>query len=185
MIWISGIFFAIFHSVTASDRCKQWTYALGLKEPNYRLIYSVLAMLTTAVWAWYIHQLPDSPLYQMSGLMWWGLVLLQIIGLVTALAAFLPIDGLVFLGLRKAKHGTDPFVISGIYKYIRHPMYAGVMLMLLAMPEQSWNGLNFSLVLCAYFIIGSRFEESRMLAEHPEYGSYKQRVASFIPCFRG
>jgi len=57
--------------------------------------------------------------------------------------------------------------------------------MILAMPEQTWNGLHFSLVICAYFIIGSRFEERRMLREHPDYADYRQRVGAFTPKLRG
>jgi len=115
---------------------------------------------------------------------WWMLVSAQILGLAVALAAFLPIDGLVFLGLRKAKEGREPFLVNGIYRHLRHPMYTGAMLVLLAMPEQTWNGLHFSLVICLYFIIGSRFEEARMLREHPDYAGYRQRVAAFVPTFR-
>lgn len=181
LIWLSGLVFAIFHSITASNRCKQWLYQLGLKEPSYRLTYSLLAILTTGVWLWYIHHLPDMALYQTDGLLWWSLVFLQIIGGAIVFAAFLPIDGLAFLGLRKSKYGVDPFIISGIYRKIRHPMYSGVMLILLATPEQSWNGLSFSLILCIYFIIGSRFEEKRMLAEHPEYVLYQRSTPAFIP----
>jgi len=180
-IWLSGLLFAVVHSVLASQSCKQCLYRHGLKEPRYRLLYSVFSVLTTAVWIWFVHQLADASLYQTDGLIWLVMVALQVLGLIVALLAFQPIDGLVFLGLRKAKVGTDPFIVSGIYRWLRHPMYMGAMLILLAMPEQSYNGLHFSLVICVYFIVGSRFEEQRMLKEHPEYASYQASVPAFIP----
>ncbi|PCI41693.1 MAG: hypothetical protein COB41_10340 [Proteobacteria bacterium] len=180
-IWLSGLLFAVSHSLVASLGCKQWAYAHGLQEPRYRLLYSIIALLATGVWVFFVHQLEDAPLYQTDGLLWVVMVGVQVVGLIVALAAFQPIDGLVFLGLRKAKVGTDPFIISGIYRWVRHPMYTGAMLILLAMPEQSWNGLMFSLVLCVYFVIGSHFEEQRMLAEHSEYASYQRSVPAFIP----
>jgi len=40
-------------------------------------------------------------------------------GLIVARAAFQPIDGLVFLGLRKAKTSNDPFIERGIYRWLR------------------------------------------------------------------
>jgi len=184
LIWTSGSVFAVFHSFTAAQPCKSWFYRHGIREPKYRLLYSMLAIITTVAWIYYVHQLPDAPLYLTGGISRAMLTALQVIGLLVAIAAFQPIDGLVFLGLRKAKSGTDPFVVCGIYRWLRHPMYAGAMLILLAMPEQTWNGLHFTLVVYLYFIIGSRFEESRMLREHPDYAPYRQRVPAFVPTFR-
>jgi len=182
-IWLSGLIFAVSHSLLASGSCKQWVYQLGLHEPRYRLLYSTVAIFTTATWIFYVHQLPDTPLYQTGNMLWWLLVSVQALGVVIALAAFQPIDGLVFLGLRKAPINNDPFIERGIYRWLRHPMYAGAMLILLAMPEQSWNGLHFTLVICLYFIVGSRYEEGRMLAAHPDYAAYRRRVPAFIPRF--
>ena len=179
--WLSGILFAVFHSVVASHGCKQWAYAHGLGEPYYRLLYSIFALMTTGLWVFFVHQLPDASFYQTDGLIWMLMISLQVLGVVVSLAAFQPVDGLVFLGLRKAKKGTDPFIVGGIYRWLRHPMYAGVMLVLLAMPEQSYNGFHFSLVICVYFIIGSGFEEVRMLREHPDYVHYQASVPAFIP----
>jgi len=181
-IWSTGFLFAVTHSILASQGCKQWGYRHGLPEPRYRLLYSIFALFATAIWIFFIHQLPDAPLYQHDGFIWMLMVSVQILGVTVALAAFQPVDGLVFLGLRKASTGTDPFIVRGIYRWLRHPMYAGVMLILLAMPEQTHNGFQFTLIVCAYFIIGSRFEEKRMLKEHPEYVHYQASVAAFIPC---
>jgi len=184
LIWLSGMLFAIFHSLTAAQSCKAWFYRHGMGETKYRFLYSLISIFTTVIWVYYVHQLADVPLYQTDGIARLLLLALQIIGVALALAAFQPIDGLVFLGLRKAQAASDPFVVRGIYRWLRHPMYSGAMLILLAMPEQTTNGLHFSLLVCAYFIIGSHFEEARMLAEHPDYADYRQRVPAFIPAVR-
>ncbi len=181
MIWLSGLIFALSHSLLASMRCKRWCYNQGLHEPHYRLCYSIIAVAMTGVWVVFVHLLPDMPLYQSDGLFWAALVAVQLTGIMVALAAFQPIDGLVFLGLRHAKAGSDPFIERGIYCRLRHPMYAGAMLILLAMPEQSWNGFQFVLVICVYFLIGARLEERRMIVQHPEYLDYQMRVPAFIP----
>jgi len=180
-IWLSGFIFAVSHSLLASQTCKQWCYDHGLIEPRYRLLYSVIAMVTTGVWVFYVHQLPDMALYHTEGIGQGLLVSIQLMGLVVVLAAFQPIDGLVFLGLRAPQFEGDPFIERGIYRYMRHPMYSGAMLILLAVPTQTWNGLHFALVICVYFVMGSRYEESRMLAAHPEYAAYRQRVPAFVP----
>jgi len=180
-IWASGLIFAVSHSLLASQACKQWAYGRGLREPRYRLLYSVFAMIATGAWVFFVHQLPDSPLYQTGGLFFWFMVTAQVLGVLIVLAAFQPIDGLVFLGLRQSSEGKEPFVVRGVYRYVRHPMYAGVMLILLAMPEQTWSSLHFALAICLYFMIGSRYEETRMLAAHPEYAAYRNITPAFIP----
>jgi len=183
-IWLSGLLFAIFHSLSAADQCKQWFYRHGISGRRYRFVYSVVAILTTVIWLYYIDQLPDSSLYQTDGLSRMVLMMFQGVGLLLLLAAFQPIDGLAFLGLRKADSGIDPFIVDGVYRWLRHPMYTGVMLILLAMPDQTYNGLHFSLFICLYFVIGSRFEERRMIREHADYDDYRRDVAAFIPKIR-
>jgi len=180
-IWLSSTIFAVLHSVMAAQFCKRWFYQHAIREPEYRLIYSVTAIVTTGVWIFYVHQLPDAPLYQVGGIYRILLWTLQVLGLWIVLAAFQPIDGLAFLGLRQSRMGIDPFIVHGIYRWLRHPMYAGTMLILLSMPEQTYNGLHFTLAICAYFITGSHFEESRMLHEHPDYADYRCHVPAFIP----
>jgi len=184
LIWLSGLLFALVHSLTASQSWKQWFYQRGCSETGYRLLYSMFSIGTTVAWVYFVHVLPDTPLYATSGGAEIALWALQGIGLMIGVAAFAPIDGMVFLGLKKAEH-TDPFVVKGVYRWLRHPMYVGAMLVLLAMPEQTLNGLHLTLVICLYFVLGSRFEERRMLAEHPEYADYQQQVGAFIPNFGG
>ncbi|MDX8387822.1 MAG: NnrU family protein [Ghiorsea sp.] len=181
LIWLSGLVFGLLHSLTASNRCKRFFYLAGMLPHHYRLAYSVLGVLTTILWLWFVYQLPDAQLYQTSGFVWWFLFALQAIGVGIALAAFIPINGAIFLGFQKAGRYQDPFIVSGVYRYIRHPMYSGVMLILLAMPEQTINGFNLALLVCVYFIMGSKFEEKRMLVEHPSYAKYQDEVPAFIP----
>jgi len=180
-IVLSGLIFAVSHSLLASKSLKLWAYKRGLKEPRYRLMYSMIGVLSTVFWLWFVRTLPDAPLYDADGLLRMGLYLIQGLGFIIALAAFQPIDGLVFLGFRRAKMSQDPFVVRGIYRWVRHPMYLGAMLILLAMPTQTFNGLCLSLVICVYFIVGSVFEERRMLFEHADYADYQDKVGAFIP----
>lgn len=153
-----------------------------MSTQHYRLLYSSVAILSTALWLWFNYQLAgDVPLYVMQGLWFWLLVGLQVLGILIVLAAFRPIDGAVFLGLKEVVESTDPFVVQGVYKYIRHPMYTGFMLFLLAKPEHTMISLHFALAVSVYFIVGSKLEERRMLAEHPDYTDYQQKVGAFIP----
>lgn len=181
LVWLYTLAFALVHSLMATNSIKTKLYAKGLATHHYRLLYSVFGIITTGFWLWAIYQLADAPLYQVDGFMVYILYATQIVGLMIAMAAFIPIDGAVFLGLRKAEQSNDPFIVQGVFKYVRHPMYAGFMLVLLAKPEQTEIGLHFALAVSLYFIIGSKLEEKRMLAEHPNYAEYQQKVGAFLP----
>ena len=66
-IWISGLLFALIHSVFATEPCKRLFYRLGMTPQRYRLLYSIFAVLLTLIWLFYIYQLPDKPLYHVNG----------------------------------------------------------------------------------------------------------------------
>lgn len=180
-IWLSGAVFALLHSGLASLHVKSFFHARGLSPRTYRLAYVVFSIFATAGWLFYIHQLADRPLYGVDPPWRYLLHLVQILGLWIFLQSLRPIDTRAFLGLRPFRHDVEDFVEKGIYRHVRHPMYSGIMLIMFAMPGQSINSLALYAFVAAYFIVGSRFEESRLLKAHPEYADYRKRVPPFIP----
>lgn len=180
-IWISGLLFALIHSIFAAEACKHLFYRLGMTPQRYRLLYSIFALLLTLIWLFYIYQLPDSQLYQATGWLNWALILLQLCGLWIVLLSLKAFDAALFLGMKSVINNNEPFHEHGIYRYVRHPMYSGFMLALFASPTQSINSLNLAICIALYFLIGSRYEEQRMIRMHPEYSDYKKRVAAFLP----
>jgi len=187
-IWISGLLFALIHSVFAAEVCKKWFYQRGLTTQRYRLLYSIFALLLTVIWFFYIYQLPDKPLYHIHGWLNWLLIFIQLCGLWIVILSLKSFDTKVFLGISHPPEQGEGFHEHGIYRHMRHPMYSGVMLALLASPIQSLNSLNLTLAICFYFVMGSYFEERRMLQTHPAYDDYKKRIPAFVPwrtLFRG
>jgi len=180
-IWISGLLFALVHSALATTGMKQRLLRLGIDAQRYRLGYSLLALLLTILWLVWMHQLPDAPLYHVHGWPSWVLMAIQLTGIAVLWQSFRAFDAALFLGLKSMPQAVEPFHEHGIYRYMRHPMYSGVMLILLASPVQTVNSMQLALVLCLYFILGSKLEEQRMLHDHPDYADYMRRVPAFIP----
>ncbi|HKI61304.1 MAG TPA: isoprenylcysteine carboxylmethyltransferase family protein [Mariprofundaceae bacterium] len=183
-IWLTGLVFALLHSLPATTGMKKYMHRRGIGMQAYRLAYSILALILTSLWLLFVYALPDSPLYHLTGWIHASLVALQLAGLGVVLLSFRAFDAAIFLGLRPMPDEGEPFHETGIYRLVRHPMYSGFILVLLASPIQTVNSLNLALVICLYFVIGSVFEERRMLAERPAYTDYRQRVGAFIPKFR-
>jgi protein-S-isoprenylcysteine O-methyltransferase Ste14 len=103
--------------------------------------------------------------------------LITIIGLMIAVWARVAL-GVYWSGNVVVKE-EHVIIERGPYRVVRHPIYSGVLLMLLG--TALWWRRSDGLVMCAValagFIIKAHFEE-RLLSEHfpVEYGRYKARV---------
>jgi protein-S-isoprenylcysteine O-methyltransferase Ste14 len=80
-------------------------------------------------------------------------------------------------------NGSNKLVQTGIYAYIRHPIYTGVMLAALgtALVHGHILALLIALALCAFFAYKSTFEDQLLMQVYPEYAAYRQRVGRFLP----
>jgi protein-S-isoprenylcysteine O-methyltransferase Ste14 len=82
---------------------------------------------------------------------------------------------------------NNQLVQTGIYAYIRHPIYTGVMLAALgtALAHGHSVPLIIALVLCVFFTYKSIFEERWLVQVYPEYAAYRQRAGRFLPRLLG
>ncbi len=74
-------------------------------------------------------------------------------------------------------------ITTGIYAYIRHPMYLSVLLMMLGVFIGSPSIVEalFLLLLTIVLVLKAKREESIWLKETKEYVEYKKRTKLFIP----
>jgi protein-S-isoprenylcysteine O-methyltransferase Ste14 len=72
---------------------------------------------------------------------------------------------------------------DGLYKWIRHPIYTGLMLTTLgiALEAGSVSKLFFVAALMFLFDYKAKFEESLLLKRFPEYSSYMSTTGRFVP----
>jgi methanethiol S-methyltransferase len=86
-----------------------------------------------------------------------------------------------WLAFRGRPYTPIQFRNPWLYRQVRHPLYLGFFLGLWATPTMTVTHLVLALGLSAYILVGVRFEERDLIAEHPEYATYRQRVPMFIP----
>lgn len=74
-------------------------------------------------------------------------------------------------------------ITSGIYRWVRHPMYSSVILMMLAVLISNPTLLMFSLftLLITVLILKAKREESLWLRHDTLYLDYREKTKYFIP----
>ena len=112
-------------------------------------------------------------------------VILGVAGVAVLFAAGRSYDMGRFAGITQLRNpGSDdeePFSARGPLGYVRHPLYAGSILLLLALVHDLRSAETAVFAIC-YFLIGLRFEERDLLRRlGPEYGAYQARVPALLP----
>lgn len=72
---------------------------------------------------------------------------------------------------------------TGLYKYVRHPIYTGLLLATLGSCVQSMAVVKFFFwfLLLALLIYKARFEEKLLAAKYSTYTDYMKRTGRFVP----
>lgn len=80
------------------------------------------------------------------------------------------------------KHNAD-LITHGPYKYIRHPMYTSLFIVMLGIAIYNFHYLNFIglAILVPVLIAKSHIEETLLKNSFPEYLHYMARTKKFIP----
>ncbi len=74
-------------------------------------------------------------------------------------------------------------ITSGIYKYIRHPIYTGILLLTAGYGVYSENTLRILVFgsLLVLFLFKAKYEESQLIKKFPEYKAYKKQTPALMP----
>jgi protein-S-isoprenylcysteine O-methyltransferase Ste14 len=84
--------------------------------------------------------------------------------------------------LPRPREGAD-LVVTGAYRFVRHPIYSGLAAMALGWGGwvHGWLTMGYALLLFLFFDLKSRREERWLKEKYPEYAAYQQRVRKLIP----
>ncbi len=184
--------FGIQHSIMARSPFKKWLSTI-LPQPVERSTYVLVSGLLLAflVWQW----------EPMGGTIWnitqgsilfYTMYILSFTGWAILFISTFLINHFDMFGLRqtyfeliKKPYKPLQFKITAFYKIIRHPLYFGGIVGLWATPDMSLTHLIFAMLLTAYFIIGSVFEEKDLIRDFgDQYLNYKKSTGKFIPSLK-
>jgi len=179
--------FALQHSIMARPWFKAvWTRVVPTSvERSTYLLFSCAAVFLL-LWNW----------QPMGGVIWnvetpqlrVTLYALQATGWIVVLAATFLINhfdlfGLrqVWLHLRGKAYTPLVFRTPGMYRFIRHPLYLGWLLVFWSAPTMTAAHLVFASGMAAYIFVAIQFEERDLARLHREYAEYRQRVPMILP----
>jgi protein-S-isoprenylcysteine O-methyltransferase Ste14 len=113
--------------------------------------------------------------------LWWIGQILFYSGIVIAVWAAILL-GPNLTPLPKPKPSGE-FIQSGLYRFVRHPIYFGVILVCFGWAgiEQTLYTLVLAIILLIFFDLKSRQEEIWLTEKFSEYDIYKQNTKKLIP----
>jgi protein-S-isoprenylcysteine O-methyltransferase Ste14 len=98
----------------------------------------------------------------------------------------------IFQGIRGLRESVTPMpkpkpdgalVVDGIYAYVRHPIYLGVILVAFgwSVAMDSVYALVVAVIYVVFFDLKSRREEAWLRQQYPEYAVYAAHTRKFVP----
>lgn len=181
--------FGIQHSVMARQGFKRWwTRVVPPAVERSTYLLATCAVLAAMFWFWVPitapvvwrveHAAGQAALWCLFALGW-----------LLVLASSYLIDHWELFGLRQvlARLRNRPapqgeFRTPLLYRHVRHPLYAGFMLGLWAVPVMTAGHLLFTVGLSLYILVGIAFEERDLVRQFGDrYRHYRERVGMLIP----
>jgi len=159
------------------------------KFAYYRLYYNFFSILTLIPLLFYHFSIRERILFDWPGV-WLLLKVAMYIGAFKLFYGGYRVYDLQYVSglkqirefLKEKKSATMPFKTSGILKYVRHPWYAGGILLVWSFGVITDVSLVIKIILTGYFIIGTILEERKLVAEIGEpYNEYCRQVPMLIP----
>lgn len=179
--------FGFFHSLMARARFKTWwTKIIPQDAERSTYVLQSALFLGFALWQW--QPLPTT-LWMVEGALVWLCYGIFALGVVTVLLSTFLIDHFELFGLRQIWSASTgramakpKFKVPFLYRFVRHPMQLGVVLLLFATPHMTVGHLLFAGLMTLYVMIGLWFEERSLVREFGDaYRAYQSQVPMLVP----
>jgi methanethiol S-methyltransferase len=148
--------FALHHSLFARDAVKRLTARVvpdALVRSLYVWLASLLLVAVCAVW-----RPVGGDIYRHAGALAVMHAVLQLAGVTIIVQTVRLIDPLELAGIR-LHPDTEALQIVGPYRWVRHPIYAGWLLLTFGAAHMTGDRLSFATISTLYLLIAMPFEE--------------------------
>ncbi|NUM45375.1 MAG: isoprenylcysteine carboxylmethyltransferase family protein [Anaerolineales bacterium] len=184
-VFVYGLLHSILAALKTKALARQW---LGNHTDRwYRLFFNLFGFFSFLPVLALPPLLPDSVLYRMPA-PWLYLALAGQAGAVVMLTVgILQTDTLAFIGLRQLVTipqalKEEKLVITGLYRWVRHPLYTAGLLFIWLTPVMTVNWLALYVGVTLYTIVGAIYEERKLVKVFGvAYEDYRKRTPMLIP----
>lgn len=167
VIWNVILFtaFALHHSLFARTPVRAWIAraAPAHERSIYVWVASLLFIAVCALW-----QPVGGVAWDARGWLRWTLTGVQASGVMLTLRGAAVLDPRELAGITQGRGGKDgrseasEFKTVGPYGWVRHPIYLGWFLIVLAATPMTMTRLVFAAVSCCYLVVAMPFEEGTL-----------------------
>jgi protein-S-isoprenylcysteine O-methyltransferase Ste14 len=185
LLWL-GFFVA--HSLAASLKLKHWVARRYVRlMPAYRITFNLLSGVLLIPVVVLSYSWRGEPLWHWSPPIFWLMAVVAVVTVVAFIFSIRYYDMAEFFGVRQWRERNamaedqEKFVIGEFHRFVRHPWYS-MAIVLIWCREHDPMMLTNAIMITAYFIIGSRLEERKLLQYHGDlYRRYREKVPGLLP----
>jgi protein-S-isoprenylcysteine O-methyltransferase Ste14 len=193
VLWWDGLVsFGFFLQHSGMVRRQFRTRVYGPVPPRYRrALYSIASGITLAAVA-LLWQPSSNHLLVLGSAFRWVAVALAICAIALFMWGALALRKLDLLGTRAAKahaqnieNETAPFIVSGPYRWVRHPWYVAAIMLFWSCVDFTSDRLLFNMLWTGWVCLGTRLEETDLVHEFGDvHEKYRRRVPMLVPLRR-
>jgi methanethiol S-methyltransferase len=184
------LLFAAQHTVMARPWFKRrWTRVVPARAERATFVLCASLLLVLLFWQW---RPVGGTVWHLSGPAAGAILALYAIGWVVALGSTFMINHFDLFGLRQAylpvrgaAYRPPPFTERALYRWVRHPLMTGFVIVFWAAPVMTAGHLLFAAAATGYILVGITFEERDLGRDLGEaYRAYRGRVPALVPALR-
>ncbi|KKL77118.1 hypothetical protein LCGC14_2038090 [marine sediment metagenome] len=163
------------HSILASNPVKK-KFKVDPFNQRYRIFFNVVSIITLMYLELIISSFLRPGAIQLGPILDRSIIQAQILytvlfysGIIIFIGVLIQVNPLKLLGV--IRENPDDIKLGGFYRFSRHPMYAGLLLIFLANLLISADSVSLTKTTgyILYIIIGARFEERRLKKNIEQY----------------
>lgn len=183
---LSMLFF-VQHSWMVRRRFKQRLARIMPKhylDATYAIASGIALLAVVLLW-----QDAGQIIWQATDGLWWAARLIFLLALAVGIWGGLSLKGFDSFGLRPIRHRfraeappPSKLVVQGAYRWVRHPLYLVVLLMIWSYPILTNDRLLFNMLWTIWIVIGTVLEERDLTADFgDDYREYQRNVPMLLP----
>lgn len=193
LLWDAGLSLAFFLQHSGMVR-RSFRARLGALVPHRYdgAVYAISSglVLGAVVLLW---RRSDTMVFALEGLWYWAAragFLAVIVVFFLSVRALRSFDPFGLVGIRAHLRGrpyatTAQFVVAGPYRWVRHPLYSCMLVLVWSCPVVTTDRLLFDVLWTAWIWLGAKLEERDLVDEFGDtYRRYRDAVPMLVPSRR-